>query len=291
MRFVFELFLSIYATTLSNHSITEDSKMQRFKEAIDDQSRRWICFVLPFVSAVASVAAVDCGQYDELCEVSVSLDSGLVKNAGNELSSVFTATITVPEATSLILHFDVVQLSGDPTQGNSAVVRLKSLVDESSADLTQRALADNRFFSPHYNGESLLLELMAYPGTGQSRIVIDTALAGPPDDGSAEWLCFMVDVFRRADANADGNVDLSDAITILGHLFIACTPFACPDAYDANDDGQIDISDPIAIIGFLFLGTSSGLPAPFTDCGEDPTQDDFEGANLGCHYYGPSCSS
>lgn len=42
---------------------------------------------------------------------------------------------------------------------------------------------------------------------------------------------------------------------------------------DANDDGAVDISDASSILGCLFLG-SAALPAPgSTTCGRDPTKD------------------
>ena len=68
----------------------------------------------------------------------------------------------------------------------------------------------------------------------------------------------------EGDANADGVVDLSDAVHTLGYLFSAQegTP-ACLRASDANDDGAIDISDAIYTLSFLFLGgPAPGLPSP-----------------------------
>ena len=44
------------------------------------------------------------------------------------------------------------------------------------------------------------------------------------------------------------------------------------DAADANDDGQVNIADAIALLGHLFGGVPS-LPAPFPGCGTDPTGD------------------
>ena len=79
------------------------------------------------------------------------------------------------------------------------------------------------------------------------------------------------------DANSDGRLDLSDAIWILGHLFLG-TSSALPceggtasrpgpgelALVDVNGDEAIDLSDPVRILGFLFLG--SGPPALGTTC-------------------------
>jgi hypothetical protein len=75
---------------------------------------------------------------------------------------------------------------------------------------------------------------------------------------------------RPGDVNQDGALDMSDAIWLLGHLFLG-TPgqdvLPCEGGTasspgegdlalaDVNGDGTIGISDPVSILGFLFLGT------------------------------------
>jgi formylglycine-generating enzyme required for sulfatase activity len=80
-------------------------------------------------------------------------------------------------------------------------------------------------------------------------------------------------VFQRGDANADGTVNISDAITVLGFLFLG-SPAAlqCEDAADVDDSGALNITDPVYLLGFLFLG-GPAPPAPFGKCGSDPTAD------------------
>ena len=69
----------------------------------------------------------------------------------------------------------------------------------------------------------------------------------------------------RGDANEDGAVDVSDAIGILGMLFLGTTPL-CQEASNANADAAVDISDPLVILTRLFLGGPPPAP-PFPDCG------------------------
>ena len=90
--------------------------------------------------------------------------------------------------------------------------------------------------------------------------------------------------FRRGDVNADGEIDLSDAVAELGVLFLGTGEIRCDDAADANDDGGLDISDAITILGYLFLGTST-IAEPL-DCGADPSGD-----GLGCAAYPPCAVS
>ncbi len=84
--------------------------------------------------------------------------------------------------------------------------------------------------------------------------------------------------FKRGDANADGGVNIADAISLLGHLFGGEPSPVCPDAADANDDGALNIADAIKILGHLFAGEGP-LPDPFDACGPDPTDDELGPCN------------
>jgi hypothetical protein len=78
--------------------------------------------------------------------------------------------------------------------------------------------------------------------------------------------------FRRGDSNRDGEVNISDPISVLGWLFRGAAAPPCDDAMDANDDGRVDISDPVRVLRHLFMGESN-LPQPFDGEGQDPTSD------------------
>jgi|GEM_PF-502610 len=74
-------------------------------------------------------------------------------------------------------------------------------------------------------------------------------------------------------------IDISDAISLLGHLFLGGPAPPCRDAADANDDGAVDISDAIKILAHLFGGGAADvtLLQPWPEPGIDPTEDP-----LGC---------
>ena len=79
--------------------------------------------------------------------------------------------------------------------------------------------------------------------------------------------------FVRGDANGDGGVDLSDAVSIFGDLFLGQPAAAsCRDALDTNDSGSVDISDGIFLLGSLFQG-GPPPPEPHPNAGVDPTPD------------------
>jgi hypothetical protein len=101
---------------------------------------------------------------------------------------------------------------------------------------------------------------------------------------AATGLRWCGDRFRRGDANLDGRFDMGDPITILLHLFAGGTGFEkCMDAADANDDGDVNISDAVYLIDWRYK-SDDPPPQPFPSCDEDPTPGD--GFTI-CEY--PSC--
>jgi hypothetical protein len=87
-------------------------------------------------------------------------------------------------------------------------------------------------------------------------------------------------VFRRADANGSGEVDISDAVNTFGFLFLGDKPPLCLSAADSNGDGAIDISDGVNTLSYLFTGGSSiPTPGPLS-CGAAP-----DSSRIGCASY------
>jgi hypothetical protein len=96
--------------------------------------------------------------------------------------------------------------------------------------------------------------------------------------------------FRRGNANNDTKVDIADGIWIINELVRGGPATVCQDAADANDDGVVDTSDAVYLINYQFQpGTPPtpfpAPPAPFPDCGADPTED-----SLACGGSQSSCS-
>jgi hypothetical protein len=78
--------------------------------------------------------------------------------------------------------------------------------------------------------------------------------------------------FLRGDVEVNGEINITDAISILGFLFIGGDEPACLDAADVNDDAEVNITDGIALLGFLFLSGEAPAP-PFPDPGYDTSAD------------------
>lgn len=86
--------------------------------------------------------------------------------------------------------------------------------------------------------------------------------------------------FIRGDANADGIVNISDAIATFYYLYLGSQQLTCLDAADSNDDGRLDISDGINTLNVLFY--THDCRGPILDHRQDPTPD-----ALNCQTYAP----
>jgi hypothetical protein len=86
-------------------------------------------------------------------------------------------------------------------------------------------------------------------------------------------------LFIRGDVNGDGEVDISDPVAALLHLFRG-QAIGCEDALDFDDSGALNISDVIYGLDFLFRG-GEPIPAPYPARGEDASAD-----VLGCETVG-----
>lgn len=128
---------------------------------------------------------------------------------------------------------------------------------------------------------------ITYPSTYLLPADVATLLGGgfftAQDPGVPLFPCASLDQqwFVRGDANADGSVDIGDAIYSLTALFARGELPPCMKGGDANDDGAFDIGDPVQVLNYLFGGTR-GLAEPSPRCGLDPTPD-----ALSCRSQGP----
>jgi len=191
-------------------------------------------------------------------------------------------------------HCTGLEVTGDGKPG--AYTTVCTAVDDSGDDIIYYFTADN--------GTGTVLEVGPQPeNTAEFQLTegtwtITVTVDDDPlcDDAADDAECSqMVEVgpagtlFVRGDTNADGKVDIADAICVLGYLFGGpedpcknSVPL-CMDAADANDDEGVDIADAVKILGHLF-SAEGPLPPPFGECGLDP-----EGEGLGCENFNP-CS-
>jgi hypothetical protein len=126
-------------------------------------------------------------------------------------------------------------------------------------------------------------------GDRLSEILVQAPFIGFMSEGPIGLACLIPGAalealparFVRGDANADGKVDLSDAVFALSFLFLGGREPECKQSADVGDSGLINISDPVALLNFLFLSGPEPAP-PYPGCGGDPSAD-----TLGCASFAP----
>jgi hypothetical protein len=92
-------------------------------------------------------------------------------------------------------------------------------------------------------------------------------------------------IFRRGDFQADGAIDIFDAVNTLEWLFLGEGAPGCIAVMNTNGDKAVDISDPISLLEFLFLEGPQPV-APFPDCGTSNLEADRQ---FGCQTPPGSC--
>ena len=103
-------------------------------------------------------------------------------------------------------------------------------------------------------------------GDGAPDMVLTTE--GTPDLGQVflnDRTCRSPATAISGDANSDGELDLSDAIAILGYLFLG-TALACPGAAEVNGDASLDMSDSLFLLAHLFRGGDPPADPPVRVC-------------------------
>lgn len=86
--------------------------------------------------------------------------------------------------------------------------------------------------------------------------------------GLVPWLQAQAP-FRRGDVNADGKLQVSDAVYLIGYLFLGGASPGCMGSGDPDASGRINLTDPILLLSHMFLGGQEPEP-PFRTCGTDP---------------------
>jgi mono/diheme cytochrome c family protein len=100
---------------------------------------------------------------------------------------------------------------------------------------------------------------------------------------------------RPGDCNQDSHLDISDALCLLGHLFLGaprelpCEGRAADDSGEANlalldgdGDGEISLSDAVGIVQFLFSGAAPPSPCVDARCSDCVVIEGCPDIGIGC---------
>ncbi len=88
-------------------------------------------------------------------------------------------------------------------------------------------------------------------------------------------------LFKRGDVDQNGRLQITDAIALLGYLFLNGPEPGCLDAADMDNDARTGVGDAIYFLSYLFIN-GPAPHAPFETCGADT------GESLGCGGF-PAC--
>jgi V8-like Glu-specific endopeptidase len=147
---------------------------------------RSLCGVGTFVAASvllapSSAAQVQAPPSDLLAYYH---DSGPVANEGTAPEVVVSFPVVVQDAPWMRLSFAEVELSGDLFAGTGSILRLTSVRDGAVQELNELHVTQWRQTSAYFNGDMVLVEVLAHPGTGANRVVLEAVTAGeePKED-------------------------------------------------------------------------------------------------------------
>lgn len=149
---------------------------------------------------------------------------------------------------------------------DSTTITAELVQDVSSGSLT--LFADGGFEFVPTQATATEFSYRAFDGESWSDEVFVQLLPVPGQD------------FIRGDCGGDGFIDISDPIQLLGIIFNGYAAGTCLDACDANDDNNIDLADVVAMLN-IALPPGIQPPAPFPNCGWDPSPSSYGCAGHG----------
>ena len=101
-------------------------------------------------------------------------DTGWVANEGDKVEVVISFIVSWDTAHSLRLYFDQIHLSGDTAAGTGSILRITSLYDAAQQPLNAVHSQQWQNSSAYFNGDSVLVEVEAWPDTGRNRLVLSS---------------------------------------------------------------------------------------------------------------------
>ena len=184
------------------------------------------------------------------------IDSGYVQNSITSPSAagipqvVWSKVVTVDKAAWLRLEYEAVVLSGSPDPGaDGSFLRLSSMRDGAVQTQHLRHVGEWANTSAYFNGGSVLVELLAQPGTGDNRFVLKSVIAGPEERLEPDSICGTVDDRVLSSDNRVGRVGFSCSAWLINdcnHCFLSA--------------GHCGVSGSTVIQFNVPLSTASGSP-------------------------------
>ena len=120
------------------------------------------------------------------------VDSGVVANEGTERQVIISFPVIFDGVSSLQLHFEEVTLSGSTALGDASILRITSYEDGAVQTMNAVHVQQWANNSAYFNGNAVQVEVIASPGTGPNRVVVEGLDVGIPA-GTQETICLTDD--------------------------------------------------------------------------------------------------
>jgi len=159
-------------------------------------SKRFILtatFIGLFTFVIAPMANAQSAPFPERA-VEVDIDSGILVNNGTESEVIWSEVIHNPEAVWIRLSFEQAQLARQNEALKSSVIRITSLDDFATQHLNWITIDQWHNTSAYFNGDSVLIELIAAPNGLDNHITISEITIGIEDEQvGIETICGPTD--------------------------------------------------------------------------------------------------
>lgn len=152
--------------------------------------------------------------------------SGPLANTGAEPAVVYSQLVQHSNAAWMRVVFGEVALSGSETAGNASYLRMTSVLDGAVQTMRASHLAQWQNHSAFFNGDAVLVELVAWPGTGVTIVQIAGAVVGLADDAGSPQprsICGTEDE-RQLSFDPRSGRAVSAAGTSVGAVFLIDDP-------------------------------------------------------------------
>jgi len=135
--------------------------------------------VLP-LAAICLLSSLSSGQIagPQTLHLGYDHDTGLVRNDSPTRTVVVSFPIYVQGAASLRVHFEDVLLAGEVQRGNHSILRVTSWKDGATHEMDPIEVTQWQNTSCYLNGDTVQVEVLAYPDSGPNRLVVDSIEAG-----------------------------------------------------------------------------------------------------------------
>ena len=145
----------------------------------------WRHFAIASALAVVSVVQAQTAPMPQN-RVEYDVSSGEVVNEGRARDVIWSTLLHQPGASWIRLEFAGTRLGRRPSGGDRTLLRVSSLLDGATQNLNSHHVGQWRETSAYFNGDCVLVELVADPGAEPSRVSIVGAWCGEPVSGGGD---------------------------------------------------------------------------------------------------------